>query len=413
MALTDVLFVDLGTEQLLVDGDVVVARGSLGLAPAGARVLECRGARVVPGSVNAHTHLYSGLAGLGMPAPARPPENFVQILERVWWRLDRALDRESLTRSAELYVAEALLHGTTALVDHHESPEFIRGSLDTLADAADALGCRLATGYGATDRNAGEAEGRAGLDECRRFAKTNRRARVKPLVALHASFTVGEATVRYAGKLARELSLPVHVHVAEDRADVSDAQTRGHPGPLERLLSLGALPPGSILAHGVHLERSQVEEATGRGLWLVQNPRSNAGNRVGFAHALGNDARVALGTDGYPADMRAEREALASEAARAGATLSDEVPASRIRASRALASELFGLRLSDAVEAGSTADLAIFDDGAAPRPRHVIVGGELVVHDFALARGDMAQIEARAREIAPRLWEKMTSYPEP
>ena len=106
-----------------------------GLSPGDAAVLDCHGGSVEPGRVNAHTHLYSGLAPLGMPAPRLAPENFVQILERIWWRLDRALDAQSLRAAARLYIANALLAGTTTLVDHHESPHFVAGSLDVLADA--------------------------------------------------------------------------------------------------------------------------------------------------------------------------------------------------------------------------------------------------------------------------------------
>ena len=255
--------------------------------------LDCAGAQLWPGAVNAHTHLYSGLAPLGMPAPALAPASFLEILERVWWRLDRALDAASLRASARLYLAEALLAGTTTLIDHHESPAFIDGSLDVLAEAAEELGARVLTCYGASERNGGRAEGQRGLEECARFARRHPAttpagtlARVRGLVGLHASFTVSDDTVREAGALARELGTVVHVHVAEDGADVVDARRRGHDGPLERLLALEALPPGSILAHGVHLDAGAVRRADALGLWLVQNPRSNLGNRVGYPHAL-------------------------------------------------------------------------------------------------------------------------------
>ena len=103
------------------------------------------------GYVNAHTHVYSGLAPFDMPPPAEPPGNFVQILERVWWRLDRALDAKALRAAARWYVADALLHGTTTLIDHHESPNFIDGSLDVIADVCESLGMRFFNGSAATE----------------------------------------------------------------------------------------------------------------------------------------------------------------------------------------------------------------------------------------------------------------------
>jgi len=301
--------------------------------------------------VNAHTHLYSGLAPLGMPAPAPAPENFVQILERVWWRLDRALDARSLRAAARYYVAHALRLGTVALIDHHESPNCIEGSLDVLADACQELGMPALLCYGATERNGERDEARRGLDECRRFIHENRRPLVRGLVGLHASFTVSDETIRDAGTLCAELGTVLHVHLAEDRADVDDARRRGYEGPLERLVALGTLPEGSILAHGVHLAGAQVREAATHGWWLVQNPRSNRGNRVGYPAALGASGRVALGTDGYPSDGAAELEAL-----RVGAREHDEdaqVAAARATAGWVLFAERFGpipapARVSDA-----------------------------------------------------------------
>jgi cytosine/adenosine deaminase-related metal-dependent hydrolase len=296
------------------------------------------------GAVNAHTHLYSGLAPLGMPVPAVRPASFVEILRTIWWRLDRALDEASLRASADLYLTEARLAGTTTLIDHHESPSFIEGSLDVLADAAERAGVRLAVCYGATERNGGRDEARRGLAECRRFAEENRRPLVRAMVGLHASFTVSDATIREAGELARALGTVVHVHVAEDRADVDDARARGYAGPLERLLALGGLPRGSILAHGVHVDAAQVRKADDAGLWLVQNPRSNEGNGVGYPRALGESARVAIGTDGYPADMPTEHAAL-ERAERAHRDAEHAHVRARIEGGARLARELFGAAL--------------------------------------------------------------------
>src|SRR6516165_9177735 len=138
------------------------------LPPKNARVLSCAGGEIRAGAVCAHTHLYSGLSRYGMPAASPPPGNFLQLLERVWWRLDRALDETTLRAAAMDYVARALLAGTTALVDHHESPNLIEGSLAILAEVCEQLGMRALLCYGATERNAGRDEARRGLAECRR-----------------------------------------------------------------------------------------------------------------------------------------------------------------------------------------------------------------------------------------------------
>lgn len=398
------LRLDRGTlgPSLFIDGGHFVS----GLANASAaESLDCGwDARVTlrPGAVNAHTHLYSGLAPLGLPAPKEPPQNFVQILERIWWKLDRALDAELLRVSARYALAEALLAGTTALVDHHESPNFIDGSLDVLADAAQALGVRLAVTYGATGRNFGRDEETRGLAECERFVTTNRRPLVRGLVGLHASFTVSDDCVREAGALMQKLGVGMHVHVAEDGADVEDAKRRGFAGPLERLMELGALPKGSLVAHGVHLSEAEVARAEDAGLWFLQNPRSNEGNKVGYPSALKASRHVALGTDGWPAEMDVEAQALF----RLGRAHGDgeELLQARVAAGHQLASRVFGVHLG-ALDAGSAADVVVGVPGE--KPRHVVVAGRVVVKDGKLISADLDAIRAEAKAAAPELWARM------
>jgi len=376
-----------------------VTGGRVVAAPApGARVLDCAGADIAPGAVCAHTHLYSGLARYGMPAPVPTPTNFLEILGRVWWRLDRALDQESLRASARDAVARALLAGTTTLVDHHESPAFIEGSLAVLAGACEELGVRALLCYGATERNFGVEEARRGLAECVRAPPS---ARLRRLVGLHASFTVSDETLREAGRLARELSTVVHVHVAEDLADVDDARARGTRGPLERMLALDALPRGSILAHGVQMNEEEVALANAAGLWFVQNPRSNEGNRVGYPRALRHGTRVALGTDGWEADMEVEEAVLFRLAAAEG----DDRAAGRLAAGHALVAENFGAA-PEPLSVGAVGDVVVREQG---RVRHVVVDGRVVVENGRLVAADMGAIADASRREASRLWQRMSA----
>lgn len=393
----------LGVWHLLEGADIVDSGKGPVPGVSGAAHLDCAGGLIQPGWVNAHTHLYSGLAPLGLPAPEPPPTSFLQILERVWWRLDRALDEASLRASARWYVANALLAGTVGLVDHHESPSFIEGSLDVLADACQELGVRAAVCFGATERNGGLGEGRRGLAECGRFARENRRPLVRGMVGLHASFTVGDAVVHEAGELARELRVPLHVHVAEDLADVDDARARGYADPLDRLVRLGAVVPGSVLAHGVHLSADAVRRAGELGCWLVQNPRSNKGNAVGYPAHLGASDRVALGTDGYPAVVGDEEAALRAEAEAHG----EEWASVWRRTGRGaeLLADLFDM--PGPLEEGAAADLIVTD--GQDRVRHVVTDGRVVVRDGRLVTGDMETIRAEAEDEARRLWARMAA----
>jgi len=316
--------------------------------------------------------MYSGLAPYGMPQPASPPENFLEILGKVWWRLDKAIDAQSLEASARDYIAHALLAGTTTLVDHHESPNMIDGSLAILGDACGALGIRAVLCYGATERNFGREEAVRGLAEC---CKVQASPLLRGLIGLHASFTVSDDTVREAGE--------------------------GSAGPLERLLSLGALVPGSILAHGVHLSADQVRAADAHRCWFVHNPRSNEGNRVGYARMLSHSTRVALGTDGWNADMAEEESALARLAGQNG----DAGFSGRLAAGHRLVAERFDTH-PEPLAPGAVGDLVVRTNGGI---RHVVVGGRPVVCDGRLVNGNLDTIAEAARTQASRLWTRMAT----
>lgn len=260
--------------------------------------------------------------------------------------------------------------------------------------------------YGATERNAGRDEARRGLAECRRFIRANRRPFVRGVVGLHASFTVSDETVREAGDLCRELGTVLHVHLAEDRADVEDARTRGFAGPLERLLALDALPPGSILAHGVHLTPAQVRVAEDHGCWLVQNPRSNRHNGVGYPSALRGSRRVALGTDGFPADMPEELDVLRAVAGEHG-----DDPArveARLAAGRTLVAAVFGRpepALPVAGEGPQDREWARHEQQACRR--HLAVDGRVVVDEGRLCTADVEKIRAEAIAHAARVRQRL------
>lgn len=376
----------------IVDGRVAA------VCPENADHLACRDGEIAPGRVCAHTHLYSGLVPYGMPLSVPAPTRFPEILDRVWWRLDRAIDADILTAAAEDYIARALLAGTTTIVDHHESPALIEGSLSILSAACHRLGIRALLCYGATERNGGLREAERGLAECASIPGTDL---VRPMIGLHAGFTVSDATVIAAGNMARGTGMPLHIHVAEDECDVADARRRGYAGPVERLADLGALVPGSVLAHGVHLAADQVRRAGDAGCWLVHNPRSNEGNKVGYAGALSEGTRVALGTDGWDPDMTQEEAALR----RLGRLHGDTGIEGRLAAGARLVADRFGTA-PDPLAPGSLGDLIVCRDGVV---RHVVVGGRPLVIDASLTVASRTGIETNARREANRLWQRMTA----
>ena len=302
----------------------LVAAGSLvqefGPAPPGSAPeehgLDCAGATLQPGRVNAHTHAYRSLAAFGLGAQEPPPRGPREPASRRWWRMHAAHDQWSLGAAARLHVAEALLGGTTALFDLHESSRFVSGSLDVIADACQELGVRALLALAVTERSGGREEAERGLVECRRFAICNTRPLVRAAVGLDFSQTVSDQTIREAAALCREMRLPLHVHAGEDPIEQEDAVKRGFRGPLDRLDRLGALGPGTLVAPASGLDQDEVRLARDRGTWLVQTPRAEdpGGSWAGSPAALSESPRVALGTDGQSGGVQEAAKVLAREA---------------------------------------------------------------------------------------------------
>ncbi len=397
-----------GAGSLAITGGTVVAldppavgRRDVVLGAGPRRELDASGCLVMPGLAIAHTHLYSALAR-GMPGPVEPARSFREILEKVWWRLDAALDEKALEASAELALLEAALSGVTAVIDHHESPSCIGGSLGILARSARSVGVKAALCYGATDRH-GAARAREGLAECERSIRDG----LPAMVGLHAGFTVSDETLHAAVNLAKRTAAWLHVHVAEDPCD---------EGSFARLERAGALGPKTILVHGVHLSPDERARVGGAGAWIVHNPRSNLQNAVGYADPKTLGPRVALGTDGMDADLFTEVRVAHLKAREAYG------PAGGFDAVALLANSQ---RLADLALGRSTADWIILDyDPPTPlsaanlaghvlfglttrHVRDVVVNGEIVVRGRKSVRVDADRIRARSREEAARLWRRM------
>lgn len=333
-----------------------------------------------PGLVCAHHHLYSALAR-GMPAPPRTPRSFLDILELIWWRLDRALDLDLIEWSAKLAALEALESGTTAIIDHHESPNAIEGSLDVIAAACAEVGVRVDCSYGVTDR-CGPAGAAAGLAENERFLRAGGRGHV----GVHAAFTCSDATLEAAAGLAADHGTGVHIHVAEGPDD------RGAGERLARLAD-----DTWLLVHAVHLERYLPGT-------IVHNPRSNMNNAVGYARPAERVNPVALGTDGIGAAMLDEFQVAYAR------HREDDLTATPSQAWGWLATgwELFAEARHDRVR-WSHADMNPWSSAYTPgiRAIDVVIAGETVLAGGKSTRVDRNEIRAKAAEAAGRLFDRI------
>jgi cytosine/adenosine deaminase-related metal-dependent hydrolase len=249
--------------DLLVENDRIFGVGVA--PPEGVPVerVDCTGCLIVPGLVLGHTHLYSALA-VGMPPPEVAPESFPQILERVWWKLDRALDAETIELSALVGAAAAARAGVTTVVDHHASPRAIDGSLDLVGGALERVGPRGVLCYEVSDRG-GEAEVKAGLAENARFLTRiarGERPLLRGMVGAHAGFTLGHATTVALADLAIRHDVGVHIHVAEDACDATHLVPARTASIVEWLDGYRLLGPRALLAHCVHVDEEGAARAS-------------------------------------------------------------------------------------------------------------------------------------------------------
>jgi putative selenium metabolism protein SsnA len=422
---------------------------SAGASPDGATVLDAGGRLVTPGLVNAHTHIYSTLAtGIGLAAP--PPSGFVGILEKLWWPLDRALELDDIVLSARLCAVElddivlsarlcaveSLRSGVTTLFDHHASQRVVAGTLSAIADALLECGPRACLCYEVSDR-AGEAIAAAGIAENEallRRAAADRDGRLRGRFGLHASMTLGDATLAACRRVAEAHGCGYHVHVAESMADQEDARRRGDTGVVERLARHGVLGPRTLCVHGVHLDDAELERLARSRAHLVHCPQSNMQNAVGavdLERVARSGVRLALGTDGMT--TRIGREALCAHLLqhhraadpRAGNAL---VAGLLLDANARLASETFDLPLGR-LTVGAPADLVVWDYlPATPvhaanvaghllfglvdaRATDVLVGGEPVLAGGRSTRVDEEALRHACRAAASAMWRRFEAQP--
>ncbi len=335
-----------------------------------------------PGLVCAHHHLYSALAR-GMPAPPSTPTTFGEILQQIWWRLDVALDLDMVRASAKLGAMEALLAGTTAIVDHHESPNAIEGSLDVIAGACAEVGVRVVCAYGVTDRHGSDGAAR-GVAENERFLRAGGRG----MVGVHAAFTCTDDTLAAAAGLAADLGVGVHIHVAEGPEDA----TAG-----ERLAGLAA--DDWLLVHCVRLDR----DLPGT---IAHNPRSNMNNAVGYAQPARRPNDIVLGTDGIGADMLEEFR-LAYVAHRADDVLATpDLAWSWLTNGYRLVPEAAADRVTWSYDHADSPWHVAFTPGM--RALDVVSGdGDVLVAGGVPTRVDVAEVRAHAAEQARRLFARL------
>jgi len=425
--------------HMITDGAVRMAGDTINDIGASADLLalypdderwDAHGMILMPGQICAHTHFYGAFAR-GMYIPGPPAKDFPEVLEKLWWRLDKALDLAGVQSSAEVCLVDAIRNGTTTLIDHHASQSAIDGSLDAIAAAVEMSGLRAVLCYEVTDRD-GLTAAKAGIRENVRFMKRidqarrtdSTAARLSATFGLHASLTLSDETLAACAAESGRF----HIHVAEHPADEYDSLQKSGKRAVERLHAFGITGAQSIMAHCIHIDAWEMALLKATGTFVTHQPRSNMNNAVGAAEIvpmLRGGINLCLGNDGFSNDMFTEmkvadllQKLTHSDPRYLGA---DKVIQMAVHNNRKLAAVFFDKPVG-VITPGAYADLILLDyyptTPLKPEnlPWHLLFGvsgghvhstivhGQVLMRNRALLTLDEAAIAARSREVAAQTW---------
>ncbi|RKY99571.1 MAG: putative aminohydrolase SsnA [Ignavibacteriae bacterium] len=409
--------------DIAIEGSKIIAIGKqLSSKYPNAEVVDLQEKIVMPGLVCAHNHFYSSLAR-GMMAIRERSEEFVEKLDNLWGKLDRALEDKLLYCSGMIGALEAIKSGTTAVIDHNSSPNFIKGSLSVLKEAFEENGLRGILCYEITNRN-GKSGTKDGLQESLDFANSIKdNELIEAAIGGHATFTLSDDSLKYISDVIKKTGRGIHIHVGEDKYDADHSEEKYSKSILERLDSFNLLNDKSILAHGVWLNEKDLKILNKRKSFLVHNPRSNMNNNVGYLKSITEVKNLAIGTDGIGADMFEETRFAYFKSKEENRNLNPSDFVNYLWNGNTILERYFNQKFGK-IEKGYTADLIISDYNS-PTPltkenaaahflfgfssqnvESVLINGRFVYCDRAFPV-IISKIYNKSKKSAKKLWEKM------
>ena len=421
--------------RFIVNGSVYIENGhiievgeSSAITRTADRCIDARGSVVMPGLINSHHHLYSTFAR-GFTPPGTAARNFEEILSKLWWKLDTALDSEDVYYSALLALIDATRAGCTTIIDHHASPSCVDGSLDQVERAFREVGLSGCLSYEVSDRNR-EGEG---IEENERWIRKCRDAddgQMSALFGMHALMTLGTKTLERCAEIGHTLDCGFHVHAAEDRIDAQLTMERYGRQVMQRFQDFEIPGEKTIFAHGSYLTPGEMELLSFTGSILVNNPESNMNNGLKVSPVLEfleHGVTVGIGTDGMSGHLISQARAMylhqRTQRRDPGIAFAE---ACRIllESNRSIANRVFN-EPRGALAAGQLADIMIPDYlpftplnadtfyghllfGLSFAPvRTTIARGRVVMHEGQIPHLDEEAIRARCAQRAAGLWSRI------
>ena len=418
---------------VVTDGARIAAVGdeeTLKKAYPEAEYVDAAGGVIMPGLINAHTHIYSGLAR-GLSIAGYNPTNFLEILEGMWWHIDRHLNLDGTRASAYATILDCIRNGVTTIFDHHASFAEIPGSLFAIRDVAAETGMRACLCYEVSERD-GEEKTEQGIRENAEFAAWAKEAddpMIKAMFGGHALFTISDRTFEKMAEANNGMT-GFHIHVAEGMNDVYDSLRNYGCRPVNRLLYNGILGERTLLGHCIHVSPAEMDIIKETGTMVVNNPESNMGNAVGCAPVLQmmkKGITVGMGTDAYTHDMLESMKVFLiiqrHNTGMPNVAWGEDVTMQFVN-NRIIAEKTFGVPLGILKE-GAAADIIVMDykpftpfDGSnidghmifGMNGRNVtttVINGRVVYRNRTFVELDEERVNAWVREQSELLWSSL------
>ncbi|MBS7129378.1 putative aminohydrolase SsnA [Clostridium sp.] len=393
--------------------------------------IDAKGNVIMPGIINPHHHIYSAFArGMNLNNPTA--KGFIDILENLWWRLDKELTIEDTRYSGYTTLIDCIKYGVTTVFDHHASPMHLEGSVFELGDVAKELGIRACLCYETSDRD-GEEILNKGIKENIDFIKHANNQdddMIKGMFGMHASFTLSDESLYKCAEAMEGIDSGYHIHTAEGIDDVYDSLRRSGKRVAERLMDFDILGNKTLAVHSIHLNPRELDLIKATKTNIVNNPESNMGNAVGCAPVLNMIERginVGLGTDGYTSDMF---ESMKVENIIQKHNLCDsnvawvETPKMIFENNAKIANKFFNNTLG-VIEEGAYGDVIIVEyNPLTPMTKdnynsHIVFGmcgksvlttivnGKVLMKNRELMEIDEEKIFSKSRELSKKLWDRI------
>ncbi|MFH5910646.1 putative aminohydrolase SsnA [Clostridium perfringens] len=393
--------------------------------------IDVNGKVIMPGLINTHGHIYSAFArGMNLDGPTS--KDFLDILNNLWWRLDKSLTLEDIKYSAYSTLMDSLKYGVTTFFDHHASPNAIKGSLFTIGEVAEELGIRTSLCYEVSDRDGEKAliEGiEENIDYIKHCKESNSNMK-SGMFGMHASFTLSDRSLEKCINASKELNCGYHIHVAEGLADEEKCMEEHNIRVVERLKKFNILGEKTIAVHCIHADDNEQNIILETGTTVVHNPESNMGNAVGVSPAIKLIAKgitVGLGTDGYTLDMFESMKVaniIHKHHLKNPSVAWGEVPMMLFENNRKIAEKHFNGKFG-IIEEGAVGDVIVIDYNpltpmnGSNYNSHIlfgimgksvditIVNGKVLVKDGKLLNINEDKILAKSREVCSKLWNRI------